>query len=78
MIYHQKKYNSGLSVSGVLGYLNLSRSGYIHYRNRRGKSSTQAKRKEEIKKKISQIHSHSKEIYGAPKIREELCKQENG
>lgn len=74
-LYQDKKQDSSISVRGVLPYLDLSGSGYNHYRKRRGKISKQSKRKIILKQKIYEIHQQSKEIYGAPKIYQELHKQ---
>ena len=50
----------------MLDKLNLSKSGYYDYVNR--KPSKQKVRKQELIKKIKAIHEESHEIYGAPKI----------
>lgn len=55
-----------LSVSGVLKKLGVSKSGYYDWLKR--KPSKQAERREKVKKDILNIHTESKEIYGAPKI----------
>lgn len=63
-----------VSVSGMLKYLGVSRSGYLAWLNRLP-SDTQ-KRKEAVKAKIQDIYDESKQNYGAPKIAREL--QKNG
>ena len=50
----------------MLDKLNVSKSGYYDYVNR--KPSKQKVRKQELSKKIKAIHEESHEIYGAPKI----------
>ena len=61
-----------VSVSGMLKYLGVSRSGYHAWLNR-VPSDTQ-KRKETVKAKIQDIYNESKQNYGAPKIAKELQK----
>lgn len=61
-----------VSVSGMLKYLGVSRSGYLAWLNR-VPSDTQ-KRKETVKTKIHDIYKESKQNYGAPKITKELHK----
>lgn len=61
-----------VSVSGMLKYLGVSRSGYLAWLNR-VPSDTQ-KRKEAVKSKIQDIYNESKQNYGAPKITRELHK----
>lgn len=63
-----------VSVSGMLKYLGVSRSGYLAWLNRLP-SDTQ-KRKEAVKAKIQDIYDESKQNYGAHKIAREL--QKNG
>ena len=63
-----------VSVSGMLKYLGVSRSGYLAWLNRLP-SDTQ-KRKEAVKAKIQDIYDESKQNYGAPKVAREL--QKNG
>ena len=55
-----------VSVSGMLKFLGVSRSGY-HAWLHRGPSDTQ-KRYESVKEKIQDIYDDSKQNYGAPKI----------
>lgn len=59
-----------VSVSGMLKFLGVSRSGYRAFLNR--KLSSSAQRKEAVKKKIQKIYDKSKQNYGAPKITKEL------
>lgn len=61
-----------VSVSGMLKYLSVSRSGYLAWLSR-VPSDTQ-KRKEMVKAKIQDIYNESKQNYGAPKITRELQK----
>ncbi len=61
-----------VSVSGMLKYLGVSRSGYHAWLNR-VPSDTQ-KRQETVKAKIQDIYDESKQNYGAPKITKELQK----
>lgn len=61
-----------VSVSGMLKYLGVSRSGYFAWLSR-VPSDTQ-KRKEMVKSKIQDIYEESKQNYGAPKIAKELQK----
>lgn len=61
-----------VSVSGVLKHLGVSRSGYHAWRNRIPSQASQ--RKIRIKEKIQELHQESHQIYGAPKITEELHK----
>lgn len=61
-----------VSVSGVLKHLGVSKSGYYDWLNR--KPSEREVKRLELQKKISEIHEDSKQIYGAPKITEELHK----
>lgn len=62
-----------VSVSGVLRYLGVSRSGYHAWKNRAPSCAQQ--RKIKIKEKIQQIHEESHQIYGAPKIADKLRKK---
>jgi transposase InsO family protein len=62
-----------LNVSGVLGKLGASRSGYYAWRKRL--PSEQAKRKAALKEMILAIHNESHQNYGAPKITKELRKK---
>lgn len=50
----------------MLHYLNVSTSGYYHWKSR--KESKQAIRRREIKEAIQQVYDDSYQIYGAPKI----------
>ena len=61
-----------VSVSGMLKYLGVSRSGY-HAWLKRVPSNTE-KRREAVKVKIQDIYDESKQNYGAPKITRELRK----
>ena len=59
-----------VSVSGMLKYLGVSRSGY-HAWKKRVPSNT-AKRREAVKANIKDIYDESKQNYGAPKITKQL------
>ena len=59
----------------MLDKLNVSKSGYYDYVNR--KPSKQKVRKQELSKKIKAIHEESHEIYGAPKITVKLNQSRN-
>ena len=59
-----------VSVSGMLKYLGVSRSGY-HAWKKRVPSNT-AKRREAVKANIKDIYNESKQNYGAPKITKQL------
>ena len=61
-----------VSVSGMLKFLGVSRSGY-HAWFHRVPSDTQ-KRRESVKEKIQDIYDDSKQNYGDPKITVELRK----
>ena len=61
-----------ISVSGVLKYLGVSKSGYYDWLKR--EPSKQSLRKAEIMDKIQEIYDNSYQIYGAPKITKELKK----
>ena len=63
-----------VDISGILHYLSLSRSGYYLYKERLENHQGTTSKKEMIKQKIREIYLDSKEIYGAPKIRQELLK----
>jgi len=63
-----------LNVSGVLGILGVSRSGYNSFKKRL--PSDKENRKEAIKDQIKQIYNESYQNYGAPKITHIL--QQNG
>ena len=60
------------SVSGMLKFLGVSRSGYHAWLHR--VSSDTKKRRESVKEKIQDIYDDSKQNYGAPKITVELRK----
>ena len=62
-----------VSISGMLKYLGVSRSGYRSFL--RHKPSATELRRETVKKDIQQIYDKSKQNYGAPKIAVELRKQ---
>lgn len=55
-----------VSISGMLKYLGVSRSGYHAFLNHKPSASQQ--RKELIKEKIRKIYDDSHQNYGAPKI----------
>lgn len=55
-----------VSISGMLKYLGVSRSGYHAFLNHKPSASQQ--RKELIKEKIREIYNDSHQNYGAPKI----------
>ena len=67
-----KKAERRVSVSGMLKFLGVSRSGY-HAWLHRVPSDTE-KRRESVKEKIQDIYDDSKQNYGAPKITVELRK----
>ena len=60
------------SVSGLLKFLGVSRSGYRAWLHR--VPSDTEKRRESVKAKIQDIYDDSKQNYGAPKITVELRK----
>ena len=60
------------SVSGMLKFLGVSRSGYRAWLHR--VPSDTEKRRESVKEKIQDIYDDSKQNYGAPKITVELRK----
>lgn len=62
-----------VSITGMLKYLNVSRSGFHAFLKR--KPSYTEKHRAEIKTKILQIYNKSFQNYGAPKITQELKKQ---
>ncbi len=64
-----------VNVSGILANLGLSRSGYHSYKKRLNSPSAQSQRKEMIKQRILSVYYKSREIYGAPKIGQELRKE---
>lgn len=59
-----------VSVSGMLKYLGVSRSGYRAFL--RHKPSTMEKRRHRVKMQIQKIYNNSFQNYGAPKITHEL------
>ena len=61
-----------VSISGILKYLGVSRSGYRAFLKH--KPSAAQQRKEAVKKDIQKIYDDSKQNYGAPKITIELRK----
>ena len=62
-----------ISVSGVLKYLGVSRSGYYDWLSRT--PSNQAIMKAKVKDEIKSIYDDSYCIYGAPKITAQLHKK---
>ena len=69
---HEEK-GRRLQVSSVLEILGVSKSGYYDWVNR--KPSKREIRKQDMQKKIMEIHEESRQIYGAPKITEKLKSQ---
>ena len=61
-----------VSVSGMLKYLGVSRSGYRAWLKHVPSNAEQ--RREAVKAKIMDIYDESKQNYGAPKITKELRK----
>ena len=61
-----------ISISGMLKFLGVSRSGYRSFLHRKVSPSRQ--RKDAVKKEIQKIYDYSKQNYGAPKIAQELRK----
>ena len=61
-----------ISISGMLKYLGVSRSGYRAFLKH--KPSVAQQRKEAVKENIQKIYDDSKQNYGAHKIAEELRK----
>lgn len=61
-----------VSLSGMLRFLGVSRSGYRAFLRHRPSESQV--RKERIKKRIQEIYDASHQNYGAPKITRELRK----
>ena len=59
-----------VSISGMLKFLGVSRSGYRAFLNR--KLSPTRQRKDAVKKEIQRIYDNSKQNYGAPKIAKKL------
>lgn len=67
-----KKQNRRVSVSGMLKFLGVSRSGYRAWLKRT--PSDTEKRRDAVKAKIQDIYDESRQNYGAPKITRELRK----
>ena len=67
-----KKAGRRVSVSGMLKFLGVSRSGYLAWLHH--VPSDTEKRREAVKAKIQDIYDDSKQNYGAPKITVELRK----
>lgn len=67
-----KKAGRRVSVSGMLKFLGVSRSGYLAWLHH--VPSDTEKRREAVKAKIQDIYDDSKQNYGAPKITVELGK----
>ena len=67
-----KKAGRRVSVSGMLKFLGVSRSGYLAWLHH--VPSDTEKRREAVKAKIQDIYNDSKQNYGAPKIAVELRK----
>lgn len=65
-----KREKRRVSVSGMLKYLGVSRSGYLAWLSR--VPSDAQKHMEMVKAKILDIYKQSKQNYGAPKITKEL------
>ena len=67
MIYQcVKEVENQISVSGVLNILNISTSGYYHFKKR--DVSNQSIKRKRIKQDIQKAYDDSYQIYGAPKI----------
>lgn len=62
-----------VSLTGMLDFLGVSRSGYQAFLKHR--SSEAELRKERVKKRIREIYDGSHQNYGAPKITRELQKE---
>lgn len=62
-----------VSISGVLGILGVSRSGYQALKKR--KPSNTEQHRNQMKEKIKEIYDDSHQNYEAPKIMQELHKQ---
>ncbi len=62
-----------VSLSGMLDFLGVSRSGYQAFLKHR--PSEAELRKERIKERIQEIYDGSHQNYGAPKITRELQKE---
>ena len=67
-----KKAGRRVSVSGMLKFLGVSRSGYLAWLHH--VPSDTEKRRKAVKAKIQDIYDDSKQNYGAPKITVELRK----
>ena len=67
-----KKAGRRVSVSGMLKFSGVSRSGYLAWLHH--VPSDTEKRREAVKAKIQDIYDDSKQNYGAPKITVELRK----
>ena len=67
-----KKAGRRVSVSGMLKFLGVSRSGYLAWLHH--VPSDTEKRREAVKAKIQDIYDDSRQNYGAPKITIELRK----
>lgn len=67
-----KKAGRQVSVSGMLKFLGVFRSGYLAWLHH--VPSDTEKRREAVKAKIQDIYDDSKQNYGAPKITVELRK----
>ena len=67
-----KKAGRRVSVSGMLKFLGVSRSGYLAWRHH--VPSDTEKHRKAVKAKIQDIYDDSKQNYGAPKITVELRK----
>lgn len=74
-LYEASKGSLGhrISVSGVLKHLDVSKSGYYDWINR--KPSSQSIKRDKVKAAIKKIYDDSRQIYGAPKITHELHKK---
>ena len=59
-----------VSISGMLKYLGVSRSGYRAFQKHRPSAAQQ--RKAAVKQKIRKVYDKSRQNYGAPKIAVEL------
>lgn len=69
---HQSPVKHRVSVSGILKYLGVSRSGYASWKKRA--PSDAEKRREAMKQKIQKIYDKSHQNYGALKITVQLHK----
>ena len=67
-----KKAGRRVSVSGMLKFLGVSRSGYLAWLHH--VPSDTERRREVVKEKIQDIYDDSRKNYGAPKIAVELRK----